>query len=76
MEIPFTPNCSRVNAAYPDPLRNLRAAVVEDNDQMKERGGETPRKRIPLPIMAELDFHPDAGDEFTGLFAVADFPGQ
>lgn len=31
METPFIPNWSRVNAAYPDLLRNLREAVLEDN---------------------------------------------
>ena len=31
METPFIPNWSRVNAAYPDLLRNLHAAVAEDN---------------------------------------------
>ncbi len=31
METPFIPNWSRVNAAYPDLLRNLRDAVAEDN---------------------------------------------
>ncbi len=31
METPFIPNWSRVNAAYPDLLRNLRDAVREDN---------------------------------------------
>lgn len=31
METPFIPNWSRVNAAYPDLMRNLREAVAEDN---------------------------------------------
>jgi glucosyl-3-phosphoglycerate synthase len=31
METPFIPNWSRVNAAYPDLLRNLREAVAADN---------------------------------------------
>ena len=31
METPFIPNWSRVNAAYPDLLRNLREAVQADN---------------------------------------------
>jgi glucosyl-3-phosphoglycerate synthase len=33
METPFIPNWSRVNAAYPDLLRNLHEAVLADNAQ-------------------------------------------
>jgi glucosyl-3-phosphoglycerate synthase len=32
METPFIPNWRRVNAAYPDLLRNLKQAVLFDNE--------------------------------------------